>query len=307
MSDFIKKQLASNVSEAEINSQLQSQGWNQVDINEALESARTNVSPPNSQPVNPSAAKSPSYLLPLTGFFIAISSFILWLFLGFFPKLTIVGMILGIVGFILGVVTLIKTTHVKIGISSLIISFLGFVFMLFFFLYATFIRPNYTYEGFKDVTITTEKADDYKPIPTSSIGNKKEEIVNPTSKPRVKPQGVVFDVPSLLGKSQEELRSMFGEPYMVGTGNGYVSFDKNPLVFTSFYDLDDTTKYRYSSISVSQSEGEIVSKEDIFTALNLVEGSKDYIIRINYRNGDTTQFILSVDVYPPDSTDFSLN
>ncbi len=305
MVEFVKKQFADGVPEATIVSQLLSQGWRQADVDEAISKSRNASSqvPLPPAPTAPHLAeKSDSLVLPLIGLIIGITTSLLWFFIPILPFLTFVGVALGLLGFILGIISLVKTTHLKLGIATMIISFLSVAWLLFLLAYKDAFMAGYYEEldkrankeqaGYKKSSIT----------PTTTSPEQKQPTKSDVDIDSVK---LVFDLPSLLGKSLEEVQEMIGEEGIVGENDVYIAFRRGDYTINSYYDQYDGNKYRFSGVFVSQGE-RIISKEEIFKALNVSESNSEYIVKIAYKGGDPKDFILGVDVYPKGSTDFSL-
>ncbi len=112
--------------------------------------------------------------------------------------------------------------------------------------------------------------------------------------------GILYDVPSLINKTKQEVYSILGEP---NNGISWYNYD-NDWSISVYYDLD-SQEFRYISVSVPQDPYGIVFKQDdIYKALNLSTSATEYFIKDNII--EKYNFISAVSIYPTGSTDFSL-
>jgi len=139
------------------------------------------------------------------------------------------------------------------------------------------------------------------------LGNKGEEGKETSKATQPKTNGkkessvVIFDVPALLNKTPAEIKEKIGQPSY--DSKGYVSYEKSDWYLNIFFDYD-TNAFRYIDVQVPQDPANIKDQKTVFKALNLTEGSDKYIIKLD--KSSMNQMIIGVRVYPPGSTDYSL-
>lgn len=286
-------------SKEEISSMLMSQGWQNSDIEEGLnQTGGSNLTPGNTLQ-SPLPLQGDNLLLPLIAMILGLVTTFIWLFSFYFPPLKMAGLVTGLLGFALGIYGALKTKHIKISITAITLSLLGFVLTLLVVIASMYSGSTTSYTNYNsspDNKITTGSDDYIEPTVFVSQGESQNDPIEQEK----------IDLPSLLGKSVKELQEYFGEEGTLGSNDSYVSFNLGDYTINSFYDLDDPSKYRYTAVYVGQSLGSIKSKEEIFKTLNIAENSSDYILKVSYKDGDQSQFIIQVDIYPKDSTDYSL-
>jgi len=116
------------------------------------------------------------------------------------------------------------------------------------------------------------------------------------------PVGVVFDIPSLLNKSKDEVKTMLGTPAKETNYemDSYLLYSTNNYSIQIEYFPNDIDKkkmdFGYIGIDVAVN----LDKETIFKELNLSQSSNQYIVGIR-RFESEPKNINQVYVFPPGS------